>query len=77
VITKSLFYNQNAYTNLTSLASRSAATLTLTSLELLPYRVPIHRGLIMNVHDFNGAIEFAENLVGFNVVYIPEYKQWY
>jgi hypothetical protein len=31
----------------------------------------------MNLHDFNGAIELAENLVGFNVAYIPEYKQWY
>jgi hypothetical protein len=31
----------------------------------------------MNLHDFNGVIELAENLVGFNVEYIPEYKQWY
>jgi hypothetical protein len=31
----------------------------------------------MNVHDFNGVIELAENLVGFNVAFIPEYKQWY
>ncbi len=31
----------------------------------------------MNVHDFNGAIELADNTVGFNVAYIPEYRQWY
>jgi hypothetical protein len=39
--------------------------------------VPVHRGIVLNVHDFDGVIEFAQNMVAFNVHFMPEYKQWW
>jgi hypothetical protein len=44
---------------------------------MVNYRVPVHKGIAMSVHEFSGVIEVVRSFFAFNVHFIPEFRQWY
>ncbi len=70
-IFNSNFVMLNSYTNLTALQSLT----TPHYLQIHPgirYKIPAHRGIVLNVEDFEGPIELLQNQITHNAQFVPE-----
>ena len=77
IIKDSSFNNLNFLTNITALAIYDGVTPTRSfqgknSLESIQYDAFIHKGIILNVEDFNGTIEIDDCSFQNNFHFIPE-----
>ncbi len=61
----------NSYTNLTAL--QSLTTPHYLQIQAgIRYKIPAHRGIVLNVEDFEGPIELLQNQITHNAQFVPE-----
>ena len=70
-IFNSNFVMLNSYTNLTAL--QSLTTPHYLQIQAgIRYKIPAHRGIVLNVEDFEGPIELLQNQITHNAQFVPE-----
>eukprot|EP00347_Sterkiella_histriomuscorum_P022241 403331176 len=77
ILQNSTFNNLNFLTNVTAFAIYDGETpiksyTGTNSLEAITYKAFIHKGIVLNLEDFNGTIEIAQSKFTNNMHFIPE-----